>query len=75
MAPPRGNEQKKKKVAPKEEGIARRDGTVSFLDEDYAKKETKKQRKVQIDAQRAANLRVGKQRRARIPGMRSEKDA
>lgn len=73
--PSKGVQKKKKVIAPKEEGTVRRDGTVSFLDEDYAKKEGKKQRKVQLSAKRAAEQRAGKQRRARVPGTRGDKDA
>lgn len=73
--PPRGIVKKKKVVVAKEEGIVRRDGTVSFLDEEDARREGKKQRKVQLSAKRAAEQRAGKQRRARVPGTRGDKDA
>lgn len=65
----------KKVESKKESGIVRKDGTVSFFDEGDAMKQNKKQRKVRLSAQRAAEQRAGHKRRANIPGSRGAKDA
>jgi hypothetical protein len=71
--------QKGKKIEPKKtggsHGNVRKDGTVSFMDEDDAVRQSKKQRKVQLSAKRAAEQRAGHKRRANVPGSRAPKDA
>ena len=71
--PPSATKQVAVKVVEKkkEEGFLRKDGTVSFIGEDDQRRQSKKQRQVQLNSERAKKQRAGQQRRANAPGPRS----